>query len=221
MNIHRNCFYYVCIVFWVISLFCLNAFCGGPDITGFLNDKNGDGTFVNDTYKIVIPASKDNQKFTISSLATNGLWKLDFAKKSVYSPSNMFPTVIMKIPPEKADELQNGKWKLAVMMLGNDSKWHLFYRKPVRIHFSSDGDKIAFNVISGYKIWMRGDLYGKNRNNMSLKPINDYTVYKMCILFNGEQVSKFIYSQKAEQLFMDGIDNIMSNESMENEFGVD
>ena len=209
MNTHRNCFYYVCIVFWVISLFCLNSFCGSPDITGVFNDKNSDGTFVNDTYEIVIPASKYNQKFTISSFATNGLWKLDFAKKSIYSPSNMFPTVIMKIQPDKAVELQRGKWKLAVMMLGNDKKWHLFYRNPVRIRFTSDGNKIAFNVISGHKWQIRDELYGKNRNDMSLNPINDYTVYKMCIMFNGEQISKFIYSYRAEELFIDGIDDIM------------
>lgn len=221
MNIHRNCFYCVRIVFWVISLFCLNAFCDGSDITGFLNDKNGDGTFVNDTYEIVMPTSKDNQKFTISSFATNGLWKLDFAKKSVYSPSNIFPTVVMNIPSDKAAELQNGKWKLAVMMLGNDSKWHLFYRDPVRIHFSNGRHTISFNVISGYKGGIRGELYGRNRKNMNLKPINDYTVYKMCIMFNGEQISKFIYSYKAKQLFVDGIDDIMRNDSTDNEFGVD
>lgn len=193
-------------------MFCLNAFCNGPDITGFPNDKKCDGTFVNDTYEIVIPASKDNQKFTISSFATNGLWKLDFAKKSIYSPSNMFPTVIMKIQPDKAAKLQSGKWKLAVMMLGNDRKWHLFYRDPVRIRFTSDGKKIAFNVISGSKWEIRGELYGKNRNNMSLNPINDYAVYKMCIIFNGEQISKFIYSYRAEELFIDGIDDIIRND---------
>lgn len=200
---------------WILCIFlhCLTAYSVLDNvlIEEYLK-QDSFGNFVLDNF----PMESTYSDIQIDFLQKTNLWET-FLESSFLSLRDIkTKTIIIQSDNEKFPIDSN--WKIAVMVLGTDNVWHLVIWNISNVRLGR-GLKLATFSFNGTfdVLYIRKAMFAEKFNDSRLLPLDNYTIFKACILKDNVQFSKFAYSFFAVKLFKEKILGELSKEQIMHE----